>query len=74
MQNNKEKIIDILTSELSYCYCDNCKFADYDEDENNYCFGCYRKYVNWELSPNTAALLADKILKEVEKNEEKNKI
>lgn len=69
MQNkNKEKIIDILTSELSYCYCDNCKFGN--EDESNYCFDCHRKYVNWELSPNTAAFLADKIIKEVFDNAE----
>ena len=62
--NNKEKIINILISELSYCYCDNCKFANYNEGENNYCFDCHRKYVNWELSPGTAEELADRIIKE----------
>ena len=62
--NNKEKIINILISELSYCYCDNCKFANYNEGENNYCFDCHRKYQNWALSPGTAEELADRIIKE----------
>lgn len=66
MNNLKEKIVEILTTELSYCYCDNCKFESYDSDEDIYCWECHRKYQNWALSPDTAALLADKILKEIE--------
>lgn len=66
MQNkNKEKIIDILTYELSHCYCDNCKFGDYNTFQDNYCFDCHRKYQNWGLSRDAAAFLADRILEEV---------
>lgn len=65
MQNNKEKIVNILTSELSYCYCDNCKYGDWDKYQDDYCFDCHRKYQNWELSPDTAAEIAEQILKEV---------
>ena len=61
--NNKEKIIDILTSELNYCYCDNCKYTD-EQYEYRYCMDCHRKYQNWALSPGTAEELADRILKE----------
>lgn len=64
--NNKEKIINILTTELSYSYCDNCKHNDYEQYGDKYCEGCYRKYQNWALSPGTAEELADKILKEIE--------
>lgn len=70
MQNNKEKIIDILTTELSYSYCDNCKYNDYEQYEDRYCMDCHRKYQNWALSPGTAEDLADKILKEVFDNVE----
>lgn len=67
MQNNKEKIVNILTSELSYCYCDNCKYSDDEQfEEGKYCMDCHRKYQNWALSPGTAEELADKILKEIE--------
>ena len=59
---NKEKIIKILTDELHYCYCDNCKFNDYDKYQENYCDGCYRKYSNWALSPKTAEEIIDKII------------
>lgn len=64
MENNKEKIIDILTSELSYCYCDNCKYNDYEQYGDKYCRDCHRKYQNWALSPDTAEELADQIIKE----------
>ena len=69
MQNNKEKIAKILTDELCYCYCDNCEFGNYDKYQDNFCDGCHRKYQNWKLSQNTAALIADKIIKEVGINE-----
>ena len=62
--NNKEKIINILTTTLSYCYCDNCKYTD-EQYEYRYCFDCHRKYQNWALSPGTAEDLADQIIQEV---------
>ncbi len=59
---NKEKIIQILTNDLDYCYCDNCKYGDYETYEDRFCEGCYRKYSNWALSPATAEEIADKII------------
>ena len=65
MQNNKEKITKILTDELCYCYCDNCKYCDYETYGDRFCDECHRKYSNWKLSQNTAAIIADEIIKEV---------
>ena len=59
---NKEKIIQILTNDLNYCYCDNCKYGDYETYEDRFCEGCYRKYSNWALSSVTAEEIADKII------------
>lgn len=71
MQNeNKEKIINILTSNLSYCYCDNCEYGDWDKYEDDHCLDCHRKYQNWQLSSYTAAEIAEQILKEVIYNAE----
>lgn len=58
---NKEKAIEILVNDLNYCYCDNCKFSDYETYEDKFCDGCYRKYSNWALSPATAEEIVDKI-------------
>ena len=63
MQNNKEKIAKILTDELSYCYCDNCEFGNWDKCQDTRCDDCHRKYQNWRLSQNTAEEIADKIIK-----------
>ena len=71
MQNkDKEKIINILTSNLSYCYCDNCEYWHWDRYEDNHCSDCHRKYQNWQLSSYTAAEIAEQILKEVIYNAE----
>ncbi len=59
----KEKIIEILMNELDYCYCDNCKYNDYETYEDGYCDDCHRKYQNWALSPATAEEIADRIIK-----------
>lgn len=59
---SKEQAVKTLTDELNYCYCDNCKFSDYDVYEDKYCDGCYRKYSNWALSPATAEEIIDKII------------
>ena len=58
----KEKIIESLINKLNYCYCDNCKYSDYETYEDKYCDGCYRKYSNWALSPAIAEEIADKII------------
>ena len=59
--NNKEKIINILINDLNYCYCDNCKYGDWDKYHDKYCMECHRKYQNWSLSKETASRLADEI-------------
>ncbi len=59
---SKEQAIKILINELDHCYCDNCKFSDYDIYKDKYCDGCYRKYSNWALSPATAKEIVDKII------------
>lgn len=59
---NKEKIIQILINDLDYCYCDNCKYSDYETYKDRFCDGCYRKYSNWALSSATAEEIADKII------------
>ncbi len=63
--NNKEKIKNILINELCYCYCDNCEYSDWDKYQDDECEGCYRKYQNWKLSSDTAAEIAEQIIKEV---------
>ena len=64
MKDN-EKIINILTSNLSYCYCDNCEFGNWDKYQDTRCEDCHRKYQNWQLSSYTAAEIAEQILKEI---------
>lgn len=62
MQNDlRKKIIEILINELDYCYCDNCKYNDYEIYGDRFC-ECYRKYQNWALSPVTAEKIVDKII------------
>lgn len=58
---NKEKIIQILTDNINHCYCDNCKYDDYETYGDDFCDGCYRKYSNWALS----SLAAEKIVDEI---------
>ena len=56
--DNKYKIIDILLEEFECIYCDSCRFQNGGE----YCEECHRKYMNWSLSSETAANIADKII------------
>lgn len=67
---SKEQAIKTLVNELNYCYCDNCKFSDYDTYENKYCDSCYRKYQNWALSKETAERIVNKIYEEATYNQE----
>ena len=59
----KEKIIESLINKLNYCYCDNCKYSDYEIYGDRFCDDCHRKYSNWALSPVTAEEIADEIIK-----------
>lgn len=66
----KEKIINILINELNYCYCDNCEYGNWDRYQDTPCDDCHRKYQNWKLSTDTAAQIAEQIIKEVINNVE----
>lgn len=65
ISNKEEKIAKILTNELCYCYCDNCKFGDYKKYGDMYCDWCCRKNQNWALSENAAKNIAKQIIKEI---------
>lgn len=66
----KEKIVNILINELCYCYCDNCEYGNWDKYQDDQCEDCHRKYQNWKLSSDTAAQIAEQIIKEVINNVE----
>lgn len=55
----KEEFIEFLMNELSRVYCHNCKGND-NNAESDFCDDCHRKYMNWEISRNTAERIADK--------------
>lgn len=61
---NKEKIIEILMDNLYYCYCDNCEFSNEKYEEEQHCYYCHRKYMEWSLSTITAEKIADQIMHE----------
>ena len=63
--NNKEKIKEILMNELEYCYCYTCEYGNWDKYHGDECDNCYRKYNSWTLSSDTAAKIAEQIIKEV---------
>lgn len=48
------KIADIIYRELNYMYCDNCRYNNHtpleDENGDNPCEDCHRKYNGWGIS------------------------
>jgi len=62
MTKTEEKMVNVLTDTLSYCYCDNCKYGDYEKYGDRHCDDCHRKYTNWALSPETAEEIVKKII------------
>lgn len=60
----KEKIINILINELCYYDCDNCEYNYKYQDDR--CEDCHR--INWKLSKDAAAQIAEQIIKEVNIN------
>lgn len=60
---SKEKIAEIIYEELSYMYCDNCRYAtELTEDPNtdaSPCDDCHRKYNGWGISMNEATRIAN---------------
>lgn len=58
----KNKIVDLLLDELSYIYCDNCKFNDVKGTEEAPCDECHRKNMHWEASDKFCQQIANKII------------
>ena len=53
------KIADIIYTELSYVYCDNCRYNDnpVDRYDIDHCENCHRKYNGWAVSRETAEFI-----------------
>lgn len=58
---DENEIVNLLLEELSYAYCDNCRYLIYEDDA---CDNCHRKYSGWSLSEDTAVYLARRIIKQ----------
>lgn len=58
---NKEKIAKIIYEELSYMYCDNCRYAfEISEDDPDWsCDECHRKNNGWGISMAEAKQIAE---------------
>ena len=61
------KIADIIYEELSYMYCDNCRYQEYSEDIDgtDHCECCHRKYSGWAVSRDVAEAIEERCLKEI---------
>lgn len=55
----RDKIAQFIYDYLDWAYCDNCRYNFEDSDK---CDCCHRKSIHWELSKETAEVLADKIM------------
>lgn len=57
----RDKIVQFIYDYLDWAYCDNCRYNFEDEDSEK-CDCCYRKSIYWEISKETAEVLADGIM------------
>ena len=57
----RDEIVRILVDELCYAYCDNCGNYGNDEEDNP-CEFCHRKYQSWKISKEAAEKIVDKIV------------
>lgn len=55
----RDKIAQFIYDYLDWAYCENCR---YNFEDSEKCDCCYRKSINWELSEETAGVIADKIM------------
>ena len=55
----KDKIAQFIYDYLDWAYCDDCR---YNFEDSEKCDCCHRKSINWELSKETAGVIADKIM------------
>lgn len=57
---NVDKIAQIIYDNLSYMYCDNCRYNSEIKEEDG-CDDCHRKYNGWGISMATAKGIAEEI-------------
>ena len=60
----KEKISELLYQQLGGVYCYSCEY----QDNEDYCEGCHRKYMNQAISKEAADGLAGAIMEIVNEN------
>lgn len=60
----KEEIKELLLNEFDSIYCHGCK----GNDDDSYCDDCHRKYMNWSMSEEYAERIANKILRNENRN------
>ena len=65
----RQELVNFLMDELSYCYCDSCKYAEEEFWNESNCEYCHRKYSNWSLGKTTAEMLVDKITEVIDNAE-----
>lgn len=66
--SKKEGVAKIIYDNLSYMYCDNCRFNSEinEEDSDEWsCDDCHRKYNGWGISMQTSRRIAKDILESI---------
>lgn len=58
----RDKIAQIIYGYLDWAYCDNCRYGSELPEQ---CDCCHRKSINWEISKETAEVIADRIMEVV---------
>lgn len=58
---NKEQISAYLYDRIDYMYCDNCRFNG-EEDGDDACDSCHRKYNGWAISKAECDAIAEYII------------
>lgn len=58
----RDKIAQVIYDYLDWAYCDNCRYGSELPEK---CDCCHRKSINWEISKETAEVIADRIMEVV---------
>ena len=59
---DEQKIADLIYKYVDYMYCDNCRYNS-EQDGEDACEDCHRKYNGWGISMSMARALAKEIAK-----------
>ena len=69
--SKKELVSKLIYDYVDYMYCDNCRFnTELQEESENACGDCHRKYNGWGISRRAADTISEKILKLLEVEDE----